>query len=238
MYHWSDMRPVDETQQALRKLINRLSVTDMAALCQALGTRSRMTVFRRLKALGYRTSFTHAGRFYTLADVPVFDALGLWFHREAGFSAEGTLKDTVVAHVERAPDGRTHAELHHVLRVRVHNTLLDLVTEGRIARARYGSVTLYVSADASRASLQMVGRQEVARVMAEAFRVLTPDELLEVLAEALRATGIPDVTVVAARLAARGVRIEPRLVQQAFDAYGLVPGNKTPGSTSSRRRER
>jgi hypothetical protein len=96
-------------------------------------------------------------------------------------------------------------------------------------------VTLYVSADASRASLQMVGRQELARVMAEAFRVLTPDELLEVLAEALRATGIPDVTVVAARLAARGVRIEPRLVQQAFDAYGLVPGKKTPGSISSRR---
>jgi len=61
--------------------------------------------------------------------------------------------------------------------------------------------------------------------------MLTPDEIIEVLAEALRAMGIPEAPVVTARLAARGVRIEPRLVQQTFDAYGLVPGKKTPGST-------
>ena len=145
-----------------------------------------------------------------------------------GFSAEGTLKDTVVAHVERAPDGRTHAELHHVLRVRMHNTLLALVNEGRIAREHFGNVSLYVSAYAPRASLQLAGRQELARVMDEVCRVLTDDEIIEVLAEALRAAGIPEPAVVAARLAARGVRIEPRLVRQAFDAHGLVPGKKTP----------
>ena len=75
-------------------------------------------------------------------------------------------------------------------------------------------------------------------MMAEVCRVLTDDEIVEVLAEALRATGVPDPAVVAARLAARGVRIEPRLVRQTFDAHGLVPGKKTPNSTSSRRHER
>ncbi len=222
------MRAVSEAQHALRKLIKRVSVADMATFLEVLGTRSRMTVFRRLKVLGYQTSFTHSGRFYTLVGVPVFDELGLWFHREVGFSAEGTLKDTVVAHVERAPDGRTHAELHHVLRVRMHNTLLALVNEGRIAREHFGNVSLYVSAYAPRASLQLAGRQELARVMDEVCRVLTDDEIIEVLAEALRAAGIPEPAVVAARLAARGVRIEPRLVRQAFDAHGLVPGKKTP----------
>jgi hypothetical protein len=232
------MRSAKEAQDALRRLIKKLSIADLAALFEALGTRSRMTVFRRLKEIGYRTSFTHSGRFYTLAGVPVFDELGLWFHRDAGFSAEGTLKDTVAAHVERAPEGRTHAELRHVLRVRVHNTLFDLVSEGRVARERFGSVSLYVSADASRAALQMAGRQELAQVMKEVCRVLTVEEIIEVLAEALRATGIPEPTVVAARLAARGVRIEPRLVEQTFDAYGLEPGKKTPDSKSSRGRER
>ena len=75
-------------------------------------------------------------------------------------------------------------------------------------------------------------------MMAEVCRVLTDDEIVEVLAEALRATGVPDPAVVAARLAARGVRIEPRLVRRTFDAHGLVPGKKTPHSTSSRRHER
>ena len=128
----------EKARQALRKLIRRMSVVDIAVLCEELGTRSRMTVFRRLKEIGYRTSFTHAGRFYTLEDLPAFDELGLWFHKEAGFSREGTLKATLVAHVERAPDGRTHAELQHVLSVRVHNPLLDLLREGRIARAPFG----------------------------------------------------------------------------------------------------
>jgi hypothetical protein len=230
------MRTEDDAQQALRKLMRRMSVADMAALCDVLGTRSRMTVFRRLKEIGYRTSFTHAGRFYTLTDIPEFDELGLWFHKDAGFSTEGTLKETVATHVERAPDGRTHAELQHVLRVRVHNPLLDLLREGRITRARFGQANLYVSANPARAAEQMARRQELARVMEEALRELTPDETLEVLAEALRAaTGVPEPTLVAARLAARGVRIELRLVERAFEAYDLVPGKKTQESNSSRK---
>lgn len=230
------MRSRETAQQALRKLIRRMSVADMAALFEVLGTRSRMTVFRRLKEIGYRTSFTHVGRYYTLADLPAFDELGLWFHGDAGFSTEGTMKETVAAHVERAQDGRTHAELQHVLRARVHNSLLDLVREGRIGRAPLGPVHVYVSADPVRAADQLARRQELARVIEEALRELTTEETIEVLAEALRAaSGVPDAASVVARLAARGVRIEPRLVQRAFDAYGLVPGKKTSESRSSRR---
>ena len=29
--------------------------------------------------IGYRTNYTHVGRYYTLADIPVFDDHGLWF---------------------------------------------------------------------------------------------------------------------------------------------------------------
>ena len=229
----------EKARQALRKLIRRMSVVDIAVLCEELGTSSRMTVFRRLKEIGYRTSFTHAGRFYTLEDFPAFDELGLWFHKDAGFSREGTLKATLIAHVERAPDGRTHAELQRVLNVRVHNPLLGLLREGRIARAPFGPMSLYVSADPAKAAEQVSRREELGRVMAEAFRELTQDETLEVLAEALRAAeGIPAPEVVAQRLVARGVRIESRLVQQAFDAHGLVPGKKTSESTFSRRRGR
>jgi hypothetical protein len=226
------MRSTDEVQQALRRLIKKHSVIDMPALCEFLGTRSRMTVFRRLNAIGYRTSFTHSGRFYTLPDLPVFDELGLWFHQDAGFSTARTLKDTVVALIERAPDGRSHAELHHVLRVRVHNTLLELVNKGRIRREHSEGVSLYLSSDSDRAALQLAARRELAQVMGEVCRMLSADEVIEILVEALRTTGTPAATVVSARLAARGVKIEPRLVQQTYDAHGLVTGKKTPGSTS------
>lgn len=222
------MNTTNGARTILRKLIRRRLTVDLEDLFDALGTRSRMTVFRRLKEIGYRTSFTHAGRFYTLLDIPSFDELGLWFHQDAGFSRVGNLKESVAWHVEESQDGRTHSELQHVLCVRVHNVLLELFQEGRICREQFGHVCLYVSANSARAAEQIAKRKEMAQVMAEACRILTLEETLDVLVEALRAAPvIPTSEVVAERLAARGLRIGSRLVRQAFEAHGLVPGKKS-----------
>ena len=70
-------------------------------------------------------------------------------------SCLATLKQTVALQVEQTPDGRTHDELQHLLRVRVHNTLLDLLRQGRIGRERLARVYLYVSADPTRAAAQV-----------------------------------------------------------------------------------
>jgi len=228
----------DEAKQRLQTLARRVPVVDMEALYGALGTRSRMTVFRRLRETGYRTSYTHAGRYYTLEAIPIFDDQGLWFHRDIGFSRAGTLKLTTAEQVEQAPDGRTHDELQGLLRVRVHNTLLGLVREGRIGRERVGRVYLYVSADPERAAQQVTERRELSALMAEMLRVPTDEEVVEVLAEALRAApAIPVPEQVAHRLVARGVRLEPHHVQMVYEEHGLVPGKKTarPSSPRSRR---
>jgi len=228
----------DEAKQRLQTLARRVPVVDMEALYGALGTRSRMTVFRRLRETGYRTSYTHAGRYYTLEAIPIFDDQGLWFHRDIGFSRAGTLKLTTAEQVEQAPDGRTHDELQGLLRVRVHNTLLGLVREGRIGRERVGRVYLYVSADPERAAQQVTERRELSALMAEMLRVPTDEEVVEVLAEALRAApAIPAPEQVARRLVARGVRLEPHHVQMVYEEHGLVPGKKTarPSSPRSRR---
>jgi hypothetical protein len=116
--------------------------------------------------VGYRTSFTHRGQYYTLGELLEFDEWGLWFHGDIGFSRSGTLKETLAVQVEQAPDDRTHGELSHRLRVRVHNPLLDLVHEGRIGRERYRGQPLYVSADADRAVEQVSRRLEDDRVLA------------------------------------------------------------------------
>ena len=63
-------------------------------LKRALGTTSTMTVFRKLKALGYRTSYSHRGKYYTLGEIPRFDEQGLWSHRGVGFFRHGNPLDT------------------------------------------------------------------------------------------------------------------------------------------------
>lgn len=217
----------------VRQVFRRAKVLDIKALGARFRERSRRSLYRDLGTLGYLTSYTHGGRYYTLTDIPDFDEWGLWFHAEIGFSRAGTLKETASVQVQDAPDGRTHGELSHLLRVRVHNTLLELVRAERIGRQSYLGKLLYVSADAERATEQLQQRQEGDRALAEALGVPTDEEIVEVLVEALRAAPeVPEPLVVARRLAARGVRLEPRHVEQIFEAQGLVAGKKTASHSS------
>ena len=227
-----------EAIESLRRMARHKKVFDLEVLYDALGTRSRMTVFRRLRDAGYLSSFSHGGRFYTLLGIPVFDDNGLWFYRGIGFSEAGTLKQTVAMLVDDDPEGFTHDELQGLLRVRVHNTLLGLVREGRIGRERLGKVYLYVSGDQTQAKQQVESRQEINAALAKMLRVPTDEEVVEVLAEALRvAPEIPTTEQVARHLVARGIQLEPHHVQMVYEEHGLVPGKKKarPSSPRSRR---
>jgi len=70
------MSTADDPRRALRRLFRKSLVADLDALFETLHTHSRMTVLRRLKDVGYLSSFTHTGRYYTLADIPRFDEHG------------------------------------------------------------------------------------------------------------------------------------------------------------------
>lgn len=232
------MLTTEQAGDRVRRLLQRRRVVELRDLCDMVGTQSRMTVFRRLREVGYRTSYSHRGRYYTLAETPDFDEWGLWFHGKVGFSRAGTLKETTAVQVEQAPDGRTHAELSHLLRVRVHNTLLDLVRQERVGREPYQGSFLYVSADPGRAAQQVERRQELSATLAEILRVATDEEVVEILVEALRAAPeVPEPLLVAQRLVARGLRLEPHHVEQVYEEHALVPGKKTapPSSRPCRR---
>src|SRR5512136_305260 len=149
----------DPSRQVLTRLFQRQSVADLPTLCATLKTSSRMSVFRRLSALGYFSSYSHAGRYYTLRDITQFDLDGLWQYQGVGFSRDGSLKATVTRLVEDSEAGHTHPELHARLEVRVHNTLLDLVRGQRIGRESVSGRYLYVSANPARAESQLNLRQ-------------------------------------------------------------------------------
>ena len=76
-----------ETIETLRKRTHRRLVFDPQAPFDVFDTRSRMTVFRRFREIGYLLSFSNGGRYYTLEDIPVFDDQGLWFHYDIGLFA-------------------------------------------------------------------------------------------------------------------------------------------------------
>jgi hypothetical protein len=60
------MRPTFFSAHVLRRFLLRKRIATLQQLKQLLGTGADITVFRKLKELSYRTSYSHRGRFYTL----------------------------------------------------------------------------------------------------------------------------------------------------------------------------
>ena len=100
-----------------------LTIEDLKNILQ---TTSRMTVFRKMKHLPYRTSYSHCGKYYTLDSIADYDNNGVWSYNQIYFSKYGTLKNTVLHHIEKSIMGFTSSELEEFIRIPVHNTVFDL----------------------------------------------------------------------------------------------------------------
>lgn len=226
------MLALEPSRQSLTRLFRRQSVADLATLSFALKTSSRMSVFRRLSTLEYLSSYSHAGRYYTLRDIPQFDQDGLWQYQGVCFSRDGSLKATVERLVEQSEAGRTHPELHARLQVRVHNTLLDLVEGRRIGRETWRGHYLYVSAAPARAASQLSLRQQQPAELGPPLPEPPPAVVIEVLLDLVHSARLrPDAERVAERLTARGFPVTVDQVEAIFSRYGL---KKTAPSRSPR----
>jgi hypothetical protein len=153
------MRPTVFSSQALLDLLRRTKIATLDQLSIALGSASTITVFRKLDQLRYRTSYSHRGRFYTLDRIARFDDNGLWSHDSVWFSRFGTLVDTATVFVNRAPAGYFVTELDKALHVSSQDTLLQLVSQGRLARQRVSGLYLYCSTDPALRRRQLQARQ-------------------------------------------------------------------------------
>ena len=122
-------------------------IATLAQLKDALGTTGTMTVFRKLKALGYLCSYSHRGQYYTLQDLPEFDEQGLWGWHSVWFSRYGNLVETAREFVAEAVSGFTASELETILHVDCKRALLTLHRKKRVARAQIGGVYVYLARD-------------------------------------------------------------------------------------------
>ena len=93
------MRPPIFTATVLRRFLRKMRIATLPQLKELLGTQADITVFRKLKELSYRTSYSHRGRFYTLDEIADFDEQGLWSFKSVWFSRFGTLVDTAERYV-------------------------------------------------------------------------------------------------------------------------------------------
>jgi hypothetical protein len=143
----------------LARVLRRSKIATMPELKKALGTDVDVTVFRKLKQLDYRTSYSHRGSYYTLDETARFDENGLWSFNLVWFSHHGTLLDTAEAFVRDSEDGYFVEELDDLLHVETQEPLLRLVQQKRIARESVSGLYLYCSMDTALRQRQLLVRR-------------------------------------------------------------------------------
>ena len=138
----------------IRSFLNREGIASLEQLKATLRTTSTMTVFRKLKALGYLSSYSHRGQYYTLQDVPQFDPQGLWSCHQVWFSKYGNLIETAREFVRESQAGYTVQELEPLLHVECKAALLKLHLQDRLKRESLEGRYVYFSAEAARRRAQ------------------------------------------------------------------------------------
>ncbi len=222
---------MSEISTRLSRLLRRDQSLDFASIAQVAGGRSRRSLFRDLDSLGYLTSYTHAGRYYTLSDIPQFDEHGLWFHKGIGFSRAGTLKNTLFEVIGAAEAGHTHYELRALMHVRVHNTLLALVHDKRVNREHIEKLYVYVSTQREGGQDQVARRRQWLAAEKKAAPVFEMPVMIviEVLMEVIRSGQVLiGPAEVVQRLNGRGIRVSVSEAEEVFVRYGLTALKKTP----------
>ena len=214
--------PKINAQKKVENLLRKRRVVTMSDLCEVIGSSSRMTVFRRLRQIEYVTSYTHAGRYYTLYDIARFDSDGIWFYDDIGFSQNGSLKNTVIYLVDGSDAGKFHFDLERQLRVRVHNVLLDLVKTKQIERIKFAGQYLYLSTDKAHSTKQNQQRDKLP-MQARRLPVFISEPLvIEIMVEVIRQSKRhPRADQVASALAIRGLPIAEKDVMAVFDQYDI-----------------
>lgn len=215
------MAAQDEQSRALKSLFQRKAVVTLKDLRRSLRASSRTTVLGALERAGYTSSYSHAGRYYTLLGIPRFDTKGLWFYQDVGFSVYGTLRATLERLIREAPAGHTHEELQAILRLRVHDTLRDLVEARRIARETVAALYVYLEVDPAGAKAQLARRLEVEKAHeAISQPPLDSARVIDVLLAVIREPRAGAVKVAAA-LRERGLGVKDAQVEEVFRRYEL-----------------
>jgi len=147
-------------EDVLGSFLLKNKIATLEELKHVIGSSATMTVFRKLRALGYRTSYSHRGSYYTLVEIPQFDEQGLWSYRAVWFSRDGNLLATAQRFVEEASAGLTVSELRAMLQVEVKEALLDLYRKRLIDREKIGGVYVYLSREDGMRRNQTLRREE------------------------------------------------------------------------------
>lgn len=130
----------------ISQLFKLQSCLTLEELCTSLNYSGR-SAQRLLKSIGYYSSFTHNGKWYTLQTIPAFDNNGLWFYQGIGFSKYLDLNATIRHLIDSSTQGLMAGDLSKTLSTSCPPVLNRLYKTKKIDRIKIHRGFVYLSAN-------------------------------------------------------------------------------------------
>jgi hypothetical protein len=212
------MAPLQKTADLLGRLFFDKKCWQIDELAGKLNY-AVISVRRLLLQVGYYRSYTHNGRWYTLKDIPVFNAFGLWQHDEIGFSKRGTLTNTILYIIDNSRSGFPAGALCSMLATDCRAVLTQMYQKGRIDRFKPKTEFVYLSADKHINNCQrMTCTASVDKVPLSS---ISPEVAVRVLVEFINDPSLSSIEISANLKNKMNIRVEPNQIKTLFEQHGL-----------------
>ncbi len=202
------------------KLFNKEKCLTIKGISQVLEYSER-SVQRLLKKLGYYSSFTHNGKWYTLLHIPEFDENGLWFYQGIAFSKWRTLTATILYLVENSVKGLTARTLSSMLSSSCPPVLNKMHKASKINRVKTPRGFVYISVNSATKERQLKNLDK-----ADILSHLSDADKIIILAEHIRNPNWTCSELVSRVKKKSGINCSTEIIKNLFVQLSLE--KKTP----------
>jgi hypothetical protein len=210
------------TQTELKELFKRNIAMDMDYLLRTTGS-SRITILRRLKEIGYQTSYDHNGKYFALTEFLNYDKSGLFEHKGIHFFKNGGLQELIIQEINSSEKGYNAEELSSKIKTRVGNQLRLFTKKGMIVRKKYSEAYIYFSIDETYQQKQISNRETVLKISSipEDINVSNEKITIKILLEILKN---PDAEPheIGKSLREGGLKITDSFIIYIFEKYDIL----------------
>ena len=213
------MRPVTFSAQKVLQPFYQNKILTKGQLLASCGC-SPMTAWRILNHHGYLTSYNFNAAYYTLADIPEFDELGLWSYRKIRFSTYGSLTNTITALVANSNSGLDARQLDDLLGLNTRPTLTNLSVHNKLDREKIGGIYVYFGPEEKNKVIQRHTRLDEVKAARMQMTLPEAERIIAVLVELIQS---PELTVnqLSSRLRKKKVILSAGEIEHILDHYEL-----------------
>jgi hypothetical protein len=209
------------TLTELKELFKINIAMDMDYLLRKTGS-SRITILRRLKDIGYQTSYDHNGKYFALPEFLNFDTSGLFEHNGIHFFKNGGLQELIIHEINSSEKGYNAEELSSRIKTRVSNQLRQFTKKGMIVRKKYSEAYIYFSIDETYQQKQISNREMELKISStpEDINVSNEKITIKILLEILK-NPEAEPHEIGKSLREGGLKITDAFIINIFEKYDI-----------------